>query len=81
MILGGSLAALVVRNVSEHQMALDPQAILIEGTRYEVLSDSATVQSANKGGLGANKGPAKFVGGGALGGSVQPAARPSGHAP
>jgi hypothetical protein len=51
-------------------MALDLQAILIAGTRYEVLSDSATVQGANKGGLGANKRTAKFVGGGALGGSV-----------
>jgi hypothetical protein len=70
VIPGGSPAELVVRNVSKHQMALDLQAILIAGTRYQVLSDSATVQGANKSGLGANKRTAKFVGGGALGGSV-----------
>lgn len=70
VIPGGSPAELVVRNVSKHQMALDLQAILIAGTRYQVLSDSATFQGANKSGLGANKRTAKFVGGGALGGSV-----------
>ena len=69
VIPGGSPAELVVRNVSKHQMALDLQAILIAGTRYQVLSDSATFQGA-KSGLGANKRTAKFVGGGALGGSV-----------
>ena len=70
VIPGGSPAELVVRNVSKHQMVLDLQAIMIAGTRYQVSSDSATVQGGKKSGLGANKRTAKFVGGGAAGGSV-----------
>ena len=61
---------MVVRNVSKHKMLLDLQAIVIGGQRYHVLSDRATVEGTNKSGLGANKRTAKFVGGGALGGSV-----------
>lgn len=70
VIPGGSPVELVVRNVSKHQIALDLRAILIGGRRYQVLSDSVTIQGENKSGLGANKRTAKFVGGGALGGSV-----------
>lgn len=70
VIAGGAPAELVVRNVSKHKMFLDLQAITIEGQRYHVLSDTATVEGTNKSGLGANKRTAKFVGGGALGGSV-----------
>ena len=70
VIAGGSPAELVVRNVSKHKMLLDLQAIMIEGQRYHVLSDTATVEGTNKSDLGANKRTAKFVGGGALGGSV-----------
>jgi hypothetical protein len=70
VIPGGSPAELVVRNVFKHQVALDLRAILIGGRRYQVLSDSVAVQGENKSGLGANKRTAKFVGGGALGGSV-----------
>ncbi len=71
VIAGGAPAELVVRNVSKHKMLLDLQAIVIAGQRYHVLSDTATVEGTNKkNGLGANKRTAKFVGGGALGGSV-----------
>ena len=70
VIPGGFPAELVVRTVSKSQMALDLQAIMIDGTCYHDLSDSATVPGTNKSGLGANKRTAKFVGGGALGGSV-----------
>lgn len=70
VIPGGSSAELVVRKVSKHQIALDLQSILIADRRYQVSSDSTAVQGANKSGLGANKRTGKFVGGGALGGSV-----------
>jgi len=70
VIPGGSPAELVLRNVSKHQIVLDLQAIMIGGQRYQIFSDSATVQGTKKSGLGANKRTAKFVGGGALGGSV-----------
>ena len=70
VIPGGSPVELVVRSVSKHEVALDLQAIMIAGSRYQVLAESATIQGANKSGLGANKRTAKFVGGGALGGSV-----------
>ena len=70
VIAGGAPAELVVRNVSKHKMVLDLQAITIGGQRYHVLSDTAIVEGKNKSGLGANKRTAKFVGGGALGGSV-----------
>ena len=70
VIAGGAPAELVVRNVSKHKMLLDLQAIVIAGQRYHILSDTATVEGTNKSGLGANKRTAKFVGGGALGGSV-----------
>lgn len=70
VIPGGSPAELVVRSVSKHRMALDLQAITIAGRRYQVLSESATIQGGKKSGLGANKRTAKFLGGGALGGSV-----------
>jgi hypothetical protein len=69
-IAGGTPAELVVRNVSKHKVVLDLQAIIIGGQRYHVLSDAAIVEGTNKSGLGANKRTAKFVGGGALGGSV-----------
>jgi hypothetical protein len=70
VIPAGSPVELVVRSSPKHQVALDLQAITIAGRRYQVLSESATIQGANKSGLGANKRTAKFVGGGALGGSV-----------
>ena len=70
VIAGGAPSELVVRNVSKHKMVLDLQAIVIGGQRYHVLSDTATVEGKNRSGLGANKRTAKFVGGGALGGSV-----------
>jgi hypothetical protein len=69
-IAGGTPAELVVRSVSKHKLVLDLQAIIIGGQRYHVLSDTATVEGTNKSGLGANRRTAKFVGGGALGGSV-----------
>jgi hypothetical protein len=61
VIPGGSPADLVVRTVSKRQIALDLQAIMMDGTRYQVLSDSATVQGTNKSGLGVNKRTAEFV--------------------
>jgi outer membrane lipoprotein SlyB len=70
VIPGGSPAELVVRNISKHEVALDLQAIMIAGNRYQVSSESTTIHGSNRSDLGANKRTAKFVGGGALGGSV-----------
>ena len=70
VIAGGSPAELVVRNVSKHRVLLDLQAIVIGGQPYHVVADTATVEGTNKKSLGANKRTGKFVGGGALGGTV-----------
>jgi hypothetical protein len=70
VIPGGSPVELIITHVSKHKLAVDLQAVTIAGQRYQVVSDSATVQGAQKSGLGANKRTARFVGGGALGGTV-----------
>src|SRR5207249_1890509 len=63
-------AELVVKKISDNEVALDLNAITVNGQRYGVESESAVVGSERKEGLGANKRTGKYVGGGAVLGAI-----------
>jgi hypothetical protein len=66
----GSNAELVVRKISDSEMALDLEAITANGRRYTVASDSSTQAADKKEGIGANKRTGTYVGGGAAVGAI-----------
>src|SRR3989449_6409456 len=66
----GSNVELVVRNVSNNEMALDVNAITVNGQRYTVDTQDNVINSQQKEGLGANKRTGKYVGGGAVLGAI-----------
>jgi hypothetical protein len=66
----GSDVELVVRNVSDNEVALDLQSVMVNGQRYTVQTDSSYIDPERKEGIGANKRTGKYVGGGALLGAV-----------
>jgi len=61
---------LIVRNVSDTELAVDLDALTVNGQRYAVESDSSSVTAERKEGIGANKRTGKYVGGGALLGAI-----------
>jgi len=61
---------LIVRNISDTELAVDLDAITINGRRYGIESDSSSVTAEKKEGIGANKRTGKYVGGGALLGAI-----------
>jgi len=66
----GSNVELVVRNVSNNEMALDVNAITVNGQRYTVDTQDNVINSQQKEGIGANKRTGKYVGGGAVLGAI-----------
>lgn len=66
----GSPAELIVRKISDKEVALDLDAIDVAGRRYTVASDASTQSGAEKEGIGKNKRTGKYVGGGAAAGAV-----------
>jgi hypothetical protein len=66
----GSDVELVVREISNNEVALDLNAITVNGQRYTLLTDSNTVTSERKEGIGVNKRTGKYVGGGAVIGAI-----------
>jgi hypothetical protein len=66
----GSDVELMVRDVGKHTLALDLDAIVVKGKRYSVVTYDVTKHGENKDGVGANGRTAKFVGGGALFGTI-----------
>ena len=66
----GSPAELIVRKVSNRELALDLNGIDVAGRRYTVASDASTQTGAEKEGIGKNKRTGKYVGGGAVAGAV-----------
>ena len=66
----GSDVELMVRETGKHELALDLDAIVIKGERYSVTSYDVTKRGENKDGVGANGRTAKYVGGGALFGTI-----------
>ena len=66
----GSNAELMVKRLSNNQLVLDLESVTVNGQRYAVTADTATMTSERKDGLGKNKRTAKYVGGGALLGTI-----------
>jgi len=63
----GSNVEMVVRRVSDKDVALDLDSITVNGRRYSVRSDERVVSDQ---GIGMNKRTGKYVGGGALLGAI-----------
>jgi len=66
----GSSAELMVRRLSNNQVALDLDSVTINGQRYGVQTQDNVLSSQDRQGLGANQRTGEFVGGGALLGAI-----------
>ena len=69
----GSNAQLIVRKISDKEMAVDLDSINVNGRRYTIASDDPTApvtSESEKEGLGKNKRTGKYVGGGAALGAI-----------
>jgi hypothetical protein len=66
----GADAELMVRDIGHHTLALDLDAVVVNGKRYSVSTYDVTRSGGEKDGLGANRRTAKFAGGGALFGAI-----------
>lgn len=68
----GSQAELILRDVSDNELVLDLESVIVDGTRYTVDSQSEVVGGTERGrqGVGANKRTGKYVGGGAVLGTI-----------
>jgi hypothetical protein len=66
----GSDVEMTVREMDDNQLALDLDSVTIRGERYGVQTESSTVTSDQKAGIGTNKRTGEYVGGGALLGAI-----------
>jgi hypothetical protein len=66
----GADVELMVRDTGHHTLAVDLDAIVVGGTRYSVTTYDVTRGGDQKDGVGANGRTGKFVGGGALFGTI-----------
>ena len=69
----GSDAELIVRSASDRNLTLDLDSVSVNGQRYVVSTTDksvATDRSSNKDGVGKNRRTGKYVGGGALAGTI-----------
>ena len=66
----GSDVELMVRDIGHHTLALDLDAVVVGGKRYSVVSYDVTRTGDEKDGIGANGRTGKFLGGGALFGTI-----------
>jgi len=66
----GSDIELMVRDLGHHRLALDLDAVVVNGKRYSVTTYDVTRDGDQKDGVGANRRTGKFVGGGALFGTI-----------
>ena len=66
----GANAELIVKNVSNQDLALDLESVTVNGKRYAVTTDAERVDSGQRDGIGANKRTGEFLGGGALVGAI-----------
>ena len=69
-IARGSDVELMVRDIGHHTIALDLDAVVVNGKRYSVISYDVTRSGKEKDGVGANRRTGKFLGGGALFGTL-----------
>ena len=61
---------LIVRELSDNDLALDLESLNVNGRRYAVATDSVATGSGQKDGIGINRRTAECVGGGALLGTI-----------
>jgi hypothetical protein len=61
---------LMVRDIGHHTLALDLDGVVVTGKRYSVTTYDVTRDDEQKDGVGANPRTGKFVGGGALFGTI-----------
>jgi hypothetical protein len=66
----GSVAELMVRDIGHHTLALDLDSVVVRGQRYRVTTYDVIRSGEQKDGVGANRRTGKFVGGGALFGTI-----------
>jgi len=66
----GSDVELVVRRTSDNQVALDLDAVEVNGQRFGIQSEGNVVSSQRKEGIGVNDRTGKYVGGGAAIGAI-----------
>jgi len=66
----GSDAELMVRDIGHHTLALDLDSVVVKGQRYSVTTYDVVRSGEQKDGIGANGRTGKFVGGGALFGTI-----------
>src|SRR5205823_13030320 len=66
----GSSVELVVRRVSNNELALDLDSVMINGERYGIETEENIVGSQRNQGLGANQRTGEYVGGGAVLGAI-----------
>lgn len=70
-IPAGSPVQMAVVNTGDNQLTLDLRSVTVNGQTFSIYSDDTSAAGTNKnGGLGANKRTGKYVGGGALAGTV-----------
>ena len=70
-IPSGSPVQMAVVNTGDNQLTLDLRSVTVNGQTLSIYSDDTSAAGTNKnGGLGANKRTGKYVGGGALAGTV-----------
>jgi hypothetical protein len=70
LIPQGSDVELMVRNIDDSELAIDLDAITVNGQRYGVESESSTVTAEKKEGIGVNDRTGKYIGGGAIIGAI-----------
>jgi hypothetical protein len=72
MVPRGSDAELIVRSTSDKNLSLDLDSVTVNGRRYVVSTsnESVTGNGSDKEGVGKNKRTGKYVGGGALAGTI-----------
>jgi hypothetical protein len=70
LIPKGSDVELIVRNTSNNEIALDLDAVTVNGQTYGVQAEQSVVASERKEGIGTNDRTAKHVGGGAVLGAI-----------
>src|SRR5215471_17563663 len=66
----GADVELMVRDTGHHTLAVDLDAIVVNGKRYSVTTYDVTRDGDQKDGVGVNRRTGKFVGGGALFGTI-----------
>ena len=70
-IPAGSPVQLAVVSTNDNNLTLDLRSVTVNGQTFSIYSDDSSAAGSNKnGGLGANKRTGKYVGGGALAGTL-----------